>query len=114
MCTLLSLQYLRIAPTCPTLLHLIVMGEKSKATPSWWNSSEPAVGAPKTHWFVDLESNGSSDFVEPAELGRPDNVFTLEYTSGSTGIPKGVIIVNAGFNDGTPPFHVSVDVLDSV
>ncbi len=49
-------QYVRIAPQCAKLRHVIVMGAKSALQPPWWNHKPAAAGAPSTHWFSDIET----------------------------------------------------------
>jgi len=62
------------ARATPGLRRVVVLGADYDA----WRAAAPA--------------------TDPGHIGRPDEVFLLLYTSGTTGLPKGVMLTNRGMS----------------
>lgn len=80
-------------PDKPIKVRLIVsMDDK---LPSGALESTNALGIELLR-FSELEAIGSES-IAPAAVANPSDLYTLTYTSGSTGVPKGVMFTNQTF-----------------
>ncbi len=101
-CVVTSLNHitalLKLKPRLPTLKMIISVdplsaGElpgQSKA--ELLNSIAKDVGV-TIHYIKDVEAKGEA-FPRPYNLPHPDDIVTINYTSGTTGHPKGVVLTH--------------------
>ncbi|KAK6441092.1 medium-chain fatty acid-CoA ligase faa2 [Oleoguttula sp. CCFEE 5521] len=91
---------LKLADRCPTLKLIIALDPLSNGTELPGMSKKDllnAIAAEKgvqIHYIRDVEALGEAT-PRPANAPRPDDTATINYTSGTTGNPKGVVLSHA-------------------
>uniref|UniRef100_F1KZF3 Long-chain-fatty-acid--CoA ligase n=1 Tax=Ascaris suum TaxID=6253 RepID=F1KZF3_ASCSU len=86
---------------CPTLKYIVMMCDFSKD----FNESANAVGI-SVYTFMEIEKRGSDLSPKPPlKAPKPCDVCTICYTSGTTGVPKGVILTHGNIIAATTTYQ---------
>ena len=114
-CVVTSLPHLptliKLAPRIPTLKIIVCMdpidaGEKPGYSKGAILKSLAADAGLQIHYLGDVEALGAASQL-PMRPPRPDDVCTINYTSGTTGNPKGVVLTHANAVGGVTCARVS-------
>ncbi|WPH04243.1 acetyl-CoA synthetase-like protein [Acrodontium crateriforme] len=91
---------IKLAPRCPSLKLIIALDPLSNGTElpgmskkDLLNTMAAETGI-KIHYIRDVEALGEAN-PRPYHAPRPSDTITINYTSGTTGDPKGVILTHA-------------------
>ena len=90
---------LKLAPRCPTLKIIVCLDVLSSDTDLPGNSKADILNAlaegtgVKIHYIRDVEALGEAT-PRPYHAPRADDITTINYTSGTTGPPKGVVLTH--------------------
>ncbi|KAF2397102.1 acetyl-CoA synthetase-like protein [Trichodelitschia bisporula] len=102
-CVVTSLMHvptlLRLKPRCPSLKFIISMdplsnGEQPQNSKAALLASFAADVGVQVLYIRDVEAMGAVDPSAPFNPPRPDDLITINYTSGTTGNPKGVVLTH--------------------
>lgn len=90
---------LKLKPRCPGLKTIICLdplntGEQVGANPADLLSSWAAQQGVAIHYVRDVEATGEKSSL-PIRPCEPSSIATINYTSGTTGYPKGVVLTHA-------------------
>ena len=90
---------LKVARHCPSLKLIVCMdpldaGEQVGYSKSAILNDVAAEVGISIHYMGDVEAAGSASGL-PMNPPRPDDIITINYTSGTTGNPKGVVLTHA-------------------
>ncbi|EMC96297.1 hypothetical protein BAUCODRAFT_470013 [Baudoinia panamericana UAMH 10762] len=91
---------LKIAPRCPTLKFIISLDPLSTPNELPGTSKQDLLNAIAAHHGIqihsihDVEALGSAS-PRPYHPPQPTDIVTINYTSGTTGTPKGVVLTHA-------------------
>jgi long-chain acyl-CoA synthetase len=91
---------LKLAGRCPTLKLIISMDPLTNGTELPGTSKKDLLNAlavekgVQIHYIGDIEALGEAS-PRPANPPRPDEIVTINYTSGTTGNPKGVVLTHS-------------------
>lgn len=91
---------LKLAPRCPTLKLIVCLDPLSNGTELPGTSKKDLLNAIaaqhgiQIHYMRDVEALGEAS-PRPFHTPRPQDTVTINYTSGTTGNPKGVILTHA-------------------
>ncbi|CAH8867797.1 unnamed protein product [Trichobilharzia szidati] len=84
----------RLISSAPeSLRHIILLPNSSSSKSQSDSSPSPDNSLIKTYAYEDFLALGANAFVPP-KMPKPEDLFMICYTSGSTGIPKGVKITH--------------------
>lgn len=91
---------LKLAPRCPSLKIIVSLDPLTSGSElpglskaDILNSMAADIGL-KVHYIRDVEALGKAA-PRPYHTPRPEDIVTVNYTSGTTGAPKGVILTHA-------------------
>lgn len=91
---------LKLAPRCPSLKLLVCLDPLESGTELPGTSKKDllnsiaAESGVQIHYIRDVEALGEAT-PRPYHTPRPDDIITINYTSGTTGNPKGVVLTHA-------------------
>lgn len=108
---------LKVAPRCPSL-KLIVCMDPLDAGEQPGNSKSAILNALATdagisiHYIGDVEAAGAASGL-PMNPPKADDIVTINYTSGTTGNPKGVVLTHANAVAATATARATSDILPS-
>ncbi|KYG45326.1 hypothetical protein M433DRAFT_144077 [Acidomyces richmondensis BFW] len=91
---------LKLAPRCPSLKLIISLDPLSNGTELAGTSKKDLLQAMASefgiqiHYMRDVEAMGEAS-PRPYHPPRPEEIVTINYTSGTTGNPKGVMLTHA-------------------
>ncbi|KAF7940958.1 uncharacterized protein EAE97_007143 [Botrytis byssoidea] len=91
---------LKLAPRVPTLKLIICLdrldeGEQPGNTKKALLNALAAEVGIAIHYIGDVEAIGAASPNSPMNPPRPEDIITINYTSGTTGNPKGVVLTQA-------------------
>jgi long-chain acyl-CoA synthetase len=118
-CVITSLPHiptlLKMASRVPTLKIIISLdpldaGEQPGCSKSDLLNSLAADAGISIHYIGDVEALGAASNL-PMSPPRPDDIITVNYTSGTTGNPKGVVLTHANAVAATATARVTGDIL---
>ncbi|KAK0122307.1 hypothetical protein ONS95_010552 [Cadophora gregata] len=104
---------LKLAPRIPTLKLIICLdpldaGEQPGNSKAAILNSLAADSGISIHYIKDVEALGAASGL-PMKPPRPDDIITINYTSGTTGNPKGVVLTHANATAATAIARVTSD-----
>ncbi|KAI9053905.1 hypothetical protein LZ554_002850 [Drepanopeziza brunnea f. sp. 'monogermtubi'] len=108
---------LRLAPRIPTL-KIIICLDPLEAGEQPGNSKAELLNALAVdtgisiHYIKDVEALGAKSGL-PMKPPRPEDLITINYTSGTTGNPKGVVLTHANAAAATAAARVTGDTMSS-
>ncbi|CZR53796.1 related to long-chain-fatty-acid--CoA ligase FAA2 [Phialocephala subalpina] len=120
-CVITSLPHiptlLKLGKRIPTLKLIICLdpldaGERPGNTKSDILNSLAADAGIAIHYIKDVEALGAASQL-PMKPPRPDDIITINYTSGTTGNPKGVVLTHANAVAATAVARVTSDTVAS-
>ncbi len=91
---------LKLAPRCPTLKLVVSLDPLSSGTELPGTSKKDLLNALaaehgiQIHYMGDVEALGEAS-PRPYQSPKPEDVITINYTSGTTGNPKGVMLTHS-------------------
>lgn len=91
---------LKLAPRCPSLKIIISMDPLTNGTELPGTSKADILNAlaadagVSIHYIRDVEALGAAS-PKPYHAPQPEDIVTINYTSGTTGPPKGVVLTHA-------------------
>ncbi|KAH8674763.1 hypothetical protein BGZ60DRAFT_557128 [Tricladium varicosporioides] len=89
---------LKLAPRCPSLKLIVCMdpiyaGERPGQSKADLLNSLAADAGISIHYIEDVEAMGAKSNL-PMKPPTPESIITINYTSGTTGNPKGVVLLH--------------------
>jgi long-chain acyl-CoA synthetase len=120
-CVATSLQHipilLKLAPRVPTLKLIISLdpldaGEQPGLSKSAILNSLAAESGISIHYIKDVEALGAASGL-PVKPPGPDDITTINYTSGTTGNPKGVVLTQKNTAAAVVTARITTDTLAS-
>ena len=108
---------LKLAPRIPTLKVIVCMDpldageQQGNSKAAILNTIAADVGI-SIHFFGDVEALGAKSGL-PMKPPRPEDIITINYTSGTTGNPKGVVLTHANATAATASALVTTGNLPS-
>ncbi|XP_063061074.1 long-chain-fatty-acid--CoA ligase 3a [Engraulis encrasicolus] len=72
----------------PCVQHVVVLEDRQRSWPTY-------PGGVQVHSLATVQEQGAKNLHAPRDRARPEDVCVIMYTSGSTGVPKGVMITHA-------------------
>ncbi|KAH8781944.1 hypothetical protein BGZ57DRAFT_759472 [Hyaloscypha finlandica] len=118
-CVITSLPHiptlLKIASRVPTLKIIVCLdpldaGEQPGNSKGAILNALAADAGIQIHYIKDVEALGAASGL-PMKPPRPDDLITINYTSGTTGNPKGVMLTHANAVGGTSTARAQTDTL---
>lgn len=108
---------LKLAPRVPTLKLIICLdpldaGERPGNSKSDILNTIAADAGISIHYIEDVEALGAKSGL-PMKPPHPDDIITVNYTSGTTGNPKGVVLTHANATAATAVARVTSDTTKS-
>lgn len=108
---------LKLAPRIPTLKFIICLdpldaGERPGNSKSDILNTIAADAGISIHYIEDVEALGAKSGL-PMKPPRPEDIITINYTSGTTGNPKGVVLTHANAAAATAVARVTSDTSSS-
>lgn len=108
---------LKLGKRIPTLKLIICLdpldaGERPGNSKSDILNTLAADAGISIHYIRDVEALGAASQL-PMKPPRPDDIITINYTSGTTGNPKGVVLTHANAIAATAVARVTSDTLSS-
>jgi long-chain acyl-CoA synthetase len=106
---------LKLASRCPSLKLIVCMdpldaGEQPGNSKSDILNALAADAGISIHYMGDVEALGEASGL-PMNPPRPDDIITINYTSGTTGNPKGVVLTHANATAATSIARATSDVV---
>jgi long-chain acyl-CoA synthetase len=120
-CVITSLPHiptlLKLAPRIPTLKLIVCLdpldaGERPGCSKSAILNSIAANAGITIHTIQEVEALGAASGL-PMNPPRPEDIITINYTSGTTGNPKGVVLTHANAVAATATARVTTETLPS-
>jgi long-chain acyl-CoA synthetase len=110
--TLLKLASANRVPTLKLIISLdpLDAGEVPTTTKSALLNALAAETGISIHYIKDVEALGAAS-KRPMNPPRPEDIITINYTSGTTGNPKGVVLTHANATAATASSRVITDYL---
>lgn len=106
---------LKVAPRCPSLKLIVCMdpldaGEQPGYSKSAVLNAIAAQMGISIHYMGDVEAAGATSNL-PMRPPGPDDTITINYTSGTTGNPKGVVLTHANAVAATATARATSNIL---